>query len=104
MFASVATRIPIFPANAEKIAPIKKAGTIIQLVDGTSVEIIKSNTPAMTANMANSLYSALKNASAPSLILFEIDCIRSLPAGCFFTQLILTSIKRRPKMANTIGT
>ena len=36
--ASVATRIPIFPAKAEKIAPIIKAGTIIQLVFGTMVE------------------------------------------------------------------
>ena len=38
-FASVAIRIPIFPAKAEKMAPTTKAGTINQLVVSTMVEI-----------------------------------------------------------------
>ena len=38
-FASVAIRIPIFPAKAENTAPKIKAGTIIQLVVSTANEI-----------------------------------------------------------------
>jgi len=37
--ASVAMRIPMFPAKAEKPAPNIKAGTIIQLVVDTTIEI-----------------------------------------------------------------
>ena len=40
VFASVAILIPILPANPEKNAPIINAGTIIQLVVSTLIEII----------------------------------------------------------------
>jgi hypothetical protein len=37
--ASVAIRIPMFPAKAEKIAPTTNAGTINQLVVSTIVDM-----------------------------------------------------------------
>ena len=57
----------------------------------------------MTTNIANNLYSAFRNAKAPSFIALEIPCIFSFPAACFFTQAILTNIKTSPRIANAIG-
>ena len=91
-FASVAILIPIFPAKAEKAAPRMKAGTIIQLVVSTKIEIPYSAIEATATKINNSLYSAFKKASAPSLIAVEISTIRSLPAFCFLTQLALINI------------
>ena len=65
-FASVAILIPMFPATAENIAPITKATTMNQCVVATIVDTRPSRAPAITTNTANSLYSAFKNASAPS--------------------------------------
>ena len=66
--ASVAIRIPIFPARAEKIAPTTNATTIKELVDSIKDEIMARNTPAITTKMMRTRYSADKNAKAPSLI------------------------------------
>ena len=90
-FASVAILIPIF------------AGTIIQLVVSTYCEIPKRAPEAITTKMNNKRYSALRKASAPSLIALEISCILSFPVACFFTQDIFTNIKSRPRIANAIG-
>ena len=103
-FASVATRMPIFPATAEKIAPMTKAGTIIQCVESTIIEIPYNAADAKITNIDNSLYSADKKAIAPSLMLLEISCMRSLPGFCFFTHAILTNMKIKPTMARAIGT
>ena len=99
-FASVAMRIPIFPATAEKTAPTIKAGTIIQLVVSTIRDIQNKATEAMTTNIASKRYSALKNANAPSLMLFEISCILSLPGFCFFTHAILMNMNINPMSPN----
>ena len=96
-------RIPMFPAIAEKIAPMIKAGTINQCVVGTTVEIPNRAAEAMTTKMASKRYSADRKAMAPSLMLLAMPCIFSSPAGCFFTQAILTSIKSKPTSDKTIG-
>ena len=79
-------RIPMFPAKAEKIAPEIKAGIISTLVVSTACAIPKSATDAPATKMAKSLYSAFKNAKAPSLMLLEIDCIFSFPSSCALTH------------------
>ncbi len=66
--AAVAIRIPIFPATAEKTAPITNATTINQCVVSTKVDITPSKAPATTTKMASTRYSAFKNANAPSRI------------------------------------
>ena len=101
--ASVAIRIPIFPAAAEKNAPKIKAGTIIQLVVSTKREILYKAMEAIATKIRSKRYSAFKNASAPSLILFEMDCIFSSPGLCFLTHTALAYIKIRPKKAKAIG-
>ena len=65
-FVLVAIFIPIFPAKAEKKAPIMNAITIIQCVEGTMVDTTNNKTLTPTTNIDNSLYSAFKNAKAPS--------------------------------------
>ena len=93
---AVAIHIPILPAKAENIAPKINAGTIIQLVVETIIDIPKSATDATTTKINNNLYSALRNARAPSWMAFEISFILSLPADCFFTQADLITIITKP--------
>ena len=62
----VAIFIPIFPAKAEKIAPIIKATTINIWVDGTKNETPARTILAANTNIASNLYSAFRNANAPS--------------------------------------
>ena len=66
--ASVAILIPIFPARAEKMAPVTKAGTIIQLVVSTTADMPYKATPAITTNTVKRRYSAFRNAKAPSFM------------------------------------
>ena len=101
--ASVAIRIPIFPANALKNAPRIKAGTIIQCVDSTSVDTMYRATDAPTTKKDRSLYSAPKNASAPSLMALDISIIFASPAACLRTHWALKIITIRPSTASTIG-
>ncbi len=103
LLASVAMRIPMLPATAENTAPTTNAGTIIQLVDSTIVEIQKRAAEAITTNIARSLYSALRKASAPSLMLLEMLCIFSLPGFCFLTQAIFINMKTKPRSAKPSG-
>ena len=91
-FASVAIRIPMFPAKAEKIAPITNAGTISGLVVSTAIEIPYNAADAITTKIKSKRYSAFRKANAPSLIAVEISTIRSLPAFCFLTQLALINM------------
>ena len=65
-FVFVAIFIPIFPAKAEKKAPTTNEITIIQCVEGTIVDTTNNKTLTATTNKVNSLYSAFKNAKAPS--------------------------------------
>jgi len=62
----VAIFIPIFPAKAENTAPKTKAMTINQCVVGTIKDTAVNKAATITTNTANSLYSAFKNAKAPS--------------------------------------
>ena len=65
-FVFVAIFIPMFPAKAEKNAPKMKATTIRMCVVGTINEIPAKTILAATTKIANNLYSAFKNANAPS--------------------------------------
>ena len=65
-FVFVAIFIPIFPAKAEKKAPKIKATTIKMCVVGTIKEIPAKTTLDIKTKMVNNLYSAFKNARAPS--------------------------------------
>ena len=76
-----------------------KAGTIIQLVVSTATEIPKRATEAMMTKINNRRYSALRKASAPSFMAFDISCILSLPGACFFTQLARINIYTKPTTA-----
>ena len=58
--AEVAARIPDNPARTEATAPAKKAIDVL-----TSV-ICDNKAPTTTTNTANTLYSAVRNAIAPS--------------------------------------
>ena len=63
----VAIFIPMFPAKAEKKAPKIKATTINKCVFTPSIWVIPAKTTlAISTNIANNLYSAFKNANAPS--------------------------------------
>jgi len=55
-FAAVAIRIPMFPAHAEKNAPITNAMMMNQCVVSTSDEMTPSKTPAITTKMARIRY------------------------------------------------
>ena len=72
-FAFVATFIPKKPASTENSAPTKKHTAVPQLM----------KTPISTTSAATKktriLYSALRNASAPSAIAEAISCILAFP-------------------------
>ena len=78
-FALVATVIPQKPAIIEKKAPIKKQIAVVQPIANPTA------TNTMTIMIARILYSANKNARAPSWIAAAISFIRSVPSDCFFT-------------------
>ena len=90
--ASVAIRIPIFPAKPEKNAPTIKAGIINQLVVSTIVEIPKRAIEAPTTKNSNNLYSALRKANAPFFIAALIETIFSFPGSCFLTHWALKNM------------
>ena len=56
----------MLPANAENTAPKIKAITINILVDSTTWDTIANKTLETKTNMVSNLYSAFKNAKAPS--------------------------------------
>ena len=83
------------PAKAEQIAPIINDTATIPL-EPTSDSPLKYNKTATAATkMAKTLYSAFKNAMAPSAIFLAIRDIFSLPTSCFETHplFIKTKIK-----------
>ena len=65
-FVLVAIFIPIFPAHAEKSAPNINATTINMCVVGTMNDIPANAKLTIITNTVKSLYSAFKNAKAPS--------------------------------------
>ena len=62
----VAIFIPMFPANAENIAPKTKATTIKMCVVGTTKEIPANAILAPITKKVSNRYSAFKKANAPS--------------------------------------
>ena len=89
-FVFVAIFIPIFPASAEKKAPKINATTINICEVGTTNEIPARTKLTTTTKIDNNLYSAFKNANAPSYIWSEISFILPSPASCFITHDLLT--------------
>ena len=66
-FVLVAIFIPMFPANAEKIAPKMNATIINKCVLTPGINVIPASTTLDNiTNTASKRYSAFKNASAPS--------------------------------------
>ena len=66
-FVLVAIFIPMFPANAEKIAPKMNATIINKCVFTPGIKVIPASTTLDNiTNTASKRYSAFKNASAPS--------------------------------------
>jgi len=78
-FAFVATVIPKKPASVEKIAPTTKQIAVGQLTP----KPIRINSTA--AKITRILYSADRNALAPSLMLAAISCILSVPSSILLT-------------------
>ncbi len=100
----VAIFIPIFPANAEKIAPKINATTISMCVVGTMKEIAASAILAPTTKKVSNLYSAFRKAKAPSYMWLDIAAILPSPASCFKTQALFTHINNKPNTARIAGT
>ena len=79
-FAFVATLIPKYPASVENTAPTTKHTAVTQFPIPTPIR-----TNSTITKKINILYSAVKNAWAPSLIDAAISFIRSVPASCLLT-------------------
>ena len=79
-FALVATVIPAYPAAVENNAPITKQIAVTQLP--IPIPMSTNNT---TTKITRILYSAVRNAFAPSLIAAAISFILSVPASCLLT-------------------
>ena len=92
-FALVATFIPMKPAPAEQIAPNTNDKAINGL-DPSTVPLIPKTIATTTTKMDNTLYSAFKNAIAPSLMLFAILAIFSPPTSCLLTQEDFQIVKK----------
>ena len=88
-FVFVAIFIPIFPASAEKKAPNTNATTINICVVGTTNDIPASTKLTAITKIDNNLYSAFKNANAPTYMWSEISFIFPSPASCFITHDLL---------------
>ena len=99
-FALVATRIPMKPAKPEQSAPTINDNAIIGEESGV-LPLIPSKTAAISTKIARILYSALRNAIAPSAILFAITAIASVPTSCLETHADFQTVNRRAKTPNT---
>ena len=82
-FAFVATFIPTYPANVERTAPTIKQTAVIQSIPNPKT---KKSTTTKTIKI---LYSANKNAFAPSAIEPEISFIFSFPTSLLFITTVL---------------
>ena len=98
--AWVAMRMPMFPAKAEKTAPMTKATTMNQWVVSTMAETRPKRAPATTTKMAKMRYSALKNAKAPSWMCCAISLIRAEPVSCLRTQAAWMAMTIKPRTAS----
>ena len=92
--ALVATCIPINPANPEHSAPTTNDTATNQLLP-SFIPLKASNTAVNITKTDNILYSALRNAIAPSAIFFAISAILAFPTSFLETDkfLIKTKIK-----------
>ena len=79
-FAFVATFIPQKPASVENKAPTTKHTAVIQLPIPNPI-----STNNTATKITRILYSAVRNACAPSLIAAAISFILSFPASCLPT-------------------
>ena len=82
-FALVATFMPRYPAATENTAPIRKQTAVFQLMNTA----IRTN--STTTKITSILYSANRNALAPSLMLLAISFMRSVPASALETFTVL---------------
>ena len=84
------------PAKAEQIAPIIKDTATIPFEPTSFAPLKNNNIATAITKIANTLYSAFKNAMAPSAIFFAIRDIFSSPTSCFETHplFIKTKIKK----------
>ncbi len=95
-FALVATVIPKYPASVENTAPTTKQTAVTQLPIPNPIR--RNNTSTKNINI---LYSAVRNACAPSLIDDAISRILSVPALCLFTFAARTPAKTSAIIPNT---
>ena len=100
-FALVATRIPIKPARAEQTAPtMNETATSGELFSSRNPWNKRSKATAPT-KMESTLYSARRNAIAPSAIFLAIRPIWSDPASCFSTQADFQKVKASARTPNS---
>ena len=79
-FAFVATCIPKYPASVENAAPATKQIAVTMLLVPTPI-----STKSTITKTTRILYSAIRNALAPSEIASEISFIFFVPASCLET-------------------
>ncbi len=84
----VAIFIPMKPAKAESTAPKTNARPMLQCELALPAPIKASKIATITTKYIMILYSALRNAIAPSAMCPLISFILSLPAFCLLTQLL----------------
>ena len=92
--ALVATCIPIKPANPEHSAPTTNETATNQLLP-SFIPLKANNTAVIITKTDKILYSALRNAIAPSAIFFAISAIFALPTSFLETDKFLIKTKIR---------
>ena len=84
--AAVATRIPIYPARADEIAPIIKDKATKRLLP---LLPRKRSIATASTNQAKTLYSLDRKAMAPSCMFLAMVVIVSFPASSLLIQRVL---------------
>ena len=85
-FALVATFMPKKPASAEQIAPTMKLTEMIGEESTLPLLAKPRRIATEITKMVNTLYSRLRNATAPSAMCPAIVAISSVPESCFETH------------------
>ena len=99
-FAFVATRIPINPAKAEQIAP-KTKETAISQEEFSAFAVTARRIATANTKIESTLYSAFKNAIAPSAIFSAIRAMRSVPTSCLDTHDERQNVYNKANTPNT---
>ncbi len=97
-FAFVAICIPINPANADIKAPTTKDNATKPLEFSSEFPLNTNNTATAITKIDSTLYSAFKNAKAPSAICFAMTAILGVPTSCLVTQDDFINIKTKPRI------